>query len=430
MGAAFLDSLDIANMAVQLCGGDAIASPTEDSKNNKEASFAYDKDRRSELRRNNWVFAIRKVALRPVDTDTMLLQPNAWSSTVTYMKGAIVSDANGVAWISLIPQNFNNSPGGNNEKWDAYFGPATIAAYDADTTYWAGELVYVRNAPGTAPIYTIYQSRVSANSSVPGTAEAWSATTQYNDNAVVSYLGSQWNSLIPVNYGNTPVTGPLAYDAASTYASGETVTASDNLIYSSVASGNVGHDPVTDAGVHWTNTGVINAWHIAPVAVSSNDWLPIAASMAGLSFSYPIGTGPSSQMATRNVYRLPFGFLKTAPQDPKAGSSSFLGAPSGLQYSEWDREGNYLVSTGSDASPIILRFIADVTKVTDMDDMFCKGLACTLAASICEPITQSQTKLQTIASEYKLFMGEARTANLIEAGPIEPPEDDYITCRL
>jgi hypothetical protein len=38
-------------------------------------------------------------------------------------------------------------------------------------------------------------------------------------------------------------------------------------------------------------------------------------------------------------------------------------------------------------------------------------------------MTQSTEKLKAISfSEYKTFMGEARTVNAIEQGPTEPPD--------
>ena len=143
--------------------------------------------------------------------------------------------------------------------------------------------------------------------------------------------------------------------------------------------------------------------------------------------TYPIGTGPSSESETRNVFRLPANFLKPAPQDPKAGSSSFLGAPSGIQYEDWDYQDKYIVS--SETGPLIYRFIADIIRVRDMDDMFCEGLALRLATGIAKSLTQSHEKLTDLASEYKLVMGDARMANFIETGPIEPPVDSFITCR-
>ena len=425
----FLDSMDIANSALQKCGAPQILSPTEDSKVNTEASFSYDKLRRVELRRNTWRFATRKVCLRAVDTNTMLVQPTLYNAATTYQPGAIVADANNQWWLSMTEENLNNAPGGNNEVWEAYFGPKTIEPWDTTggTTYWTGELVYMSTAsPGG---YVIYQSLVNANSDVPNTTTPWSALVQYNGDAVVSYLGQQWNSLLELNLNVTPATGPLNWASGTTYSTAQTVTGSDHLIYSSVGNGNIGHDPTTDGGVHWTNTNVANGWILAPIQIASSiNWRVILATMTNLSFSYPLGSGPSSQSETRNVFRLPAGYLKVAPQDPKAGSSNFLGAPSGIMYEDWLFSGDYIVSR--DTGPIIFRFIADMTTVSQFDDMFCEGLACRIAIGICPSVTQSTEKVKEIEAEYKVFMGEARTVNAIEIGPVEPPEDDFITCRI
>lgn len=423
----YIDSMDIANRALQMCGEPQIISPTEDSKRNIEASFTYDKVRRAELRRNVWRFAIRKAALRPIGTSTLLLNAPLYDASATYLIGAIVQDTNGQYWISLKPANANNSPGGNNEYWDAYFGPLTVSLYDSGTDYMAGELVYMAGA--VAGSYQVYMSLVGANADAPNVADAWDIATVYYSDQVVSYGGSQWRSLLPYNVGTTPADGPLDYDATATYTTAQTVTASDNFIYSSVGSGNIGNDPTTDGGVHWTNTGVANAWSRSPtLTVSATKWLPVGPlGLRALSLVYPVGSGPIDDVSTRNVYRLPAGYLREAPQNPKAGASSDKGAPTGLPYNDWTFEGNYLVT--SDDGVIVFRFVADVTKVSDMDDMFCEGLACRVATGICPSLTQSDGKLQTIATEYKLFMGEARAVNAVETGAEEPPLDDYIACR-
>ena len=150
--------------------------------------------------------------------------------------------------------------------------------------------------------------------------------------------------------------------------------------------------------------------------------------MRAIVMNYPIGSGPQSQTETLNVYMLPNGFLREAPQDPKAGLYSFLGAPAYNTQNDWLLEGDFLLSQC--ATPIIFRFIADVVNVREMDDLFCEGFACRIAVETCETITNSNAKQQTCNNSYKLFMGEARTVNAIETGPVEPPEDDYITCRL
>jgi hypothetical protein len=423
----FIDSLDIANRALQKAGQPQILSVTEDSKSNFETSFAYDKVRRAELRRNVWRFATRKTILRAIDTTTLLLNPFPYSATVVYLLGAVVQDTNGQYWISIKPDNLNNVPGGNNEFWDTYFGPMNVSLYDSTISYFTGDLVYKAGAISGA--YQVFMSLKTGNTDIPDVASAWVNTTTYYADQTVSSAGSQWRSLLPFNIGLTPTDGPGDWSALITYSSGNQVAGSNRQIYTSAVNGNVGNDPVTDSGANWTATGTYNGWTRVPVIpVSSINWLPIQSALSSLSFSYPIGTGPASQLIARKVYRLPAGFLREAPQDSKAGSVSSLGAPSGLQYTDWEYESDYLIS--GDAGPIVYRFVADVTKVRSFDDMFCEGLACRLATAICEPLTQSQSKIQTIASEYKLLMGEARLVNSIEEGATEPAVDDYIACRV
>jgi hypothetical protein len=426
----FLDSLDIANRALQHLGGNQIASVTEDSKNNQELSFVYDKVRRAELRRNSWRFAIKKAVLRPLDTTTLLINPDLWSSSATYLPGAIVQDANSLYWISLKPENVNQVPGGNDEYWDMYFGPMTVSLWDTagKTTYFTGELVY--KAGAVVGSYQVFMSLKNGNADTPDVATAWNSTTTYYADQVVSNAGSQWRSLLPFNIGITPADGPANWFSGTTYASGNQVTGSNQRIYTSAVNGNVGNDPTTDSGAHWTDTATYNAWSRSPTLVASaTSWLPISATgLRALNTLYPIGAGPSSDIASRNAFHLPAGYLRQAPRDPKAGSTSYLGAPSGLAYTDWEFESQFITTTQSD--PMVLRFIADVSVVRRMDDMFCEGLACRMAEATANPLTQSQTQLQTVASEYTKFMGEARLINAIEVGSDEPPEDDYIQCRV
>lgn len=423
----FIDSLDIANRALQHCGAPQLTSVTEDSKANEEVTFAYDKVRRAELRRNNWRFAIRRAALRAIDTTTLFLDPPVYSSAATYLLGDIVKDTNNQFWVSLKPDNVNNTPGGNNDYWDAYFGPRTASLWTSGTSYFAGELVYM--AGTYAGSYQVYVSLTTGNTDEPDIATAWDSLTTYYADQVVSYGGSQWRSLLPYNVGTTPADGPASWDATATYSTSQQVTGSDHFIYTSVGNGNIGNDPTTDGGTHWTNTHTANAWSRTPtVATSAKSWNPIGSqSLKALPLLYPIGSGPSSNSATRNVFALPCGYLRTAPNDPKAGATSYLGAPSGLLYNDWLYEGDFIVSAC--ASVIVLRFVADVTVVSEMDDMFCEGLACRIAEAICEPLTNSTGKLKTIIAEYNRFMGEARIVNAIEIGSEEPPIDDFIACR-
>lgn len=426
---SFLDSLDVANFACHLLGVPKIQSPTEDSKQNTSMSFAFDKVREAELRRNTWRFSIKRAVLRAVDANTRLLDPQPWNVSTLYLPGAIVKDGNGDLWSSDEPENVGEEPGVSS-AWDQYFGPVSVSLYDSTVTYYAGELAYVLVGSGG---FVVFRSLANGNTDTPTTTTAWDATVTYNLNQVVSYLGSNWRSIIPLNFNVTPADAPNAFDLAVTYTTAQTVVGSDGYIYSSVGTGNVGHDPVTDAGVHWTNTAVPAAWDRTPATYSSSElWLPVYAGLKRLVMPYPVGGSPSSIGGSaitvfKNAFRLPANWLREAAQEPKQGSYSVLGAPSGAPYNDWEYEGDFLLS--SLAGPILYRFAADVTVVSEMDSMFCIGLAARMAEDTCEDLTQQTDKLSVAVSRYKQVMGEARTVNAIEQGPTEPPEDDYLAAR-
>jgi len=389
--------IDIANRALQHLGAkriDPVLGFNEQSKQASECSFAYGKLRRAELRRNIWRFSVRRTILRPVNSlavqgvtfvtnpsagnvgsPTMMLAPALWSSGTTYSAGTLVTDIANVIWQSLAPANVGYAPG-NSSAWEQYTGPLTVDAYVSGTTYQAGDLVYV--APGDGS-YAVYESLTAGNTDDPATPSAYSATQIYAKDEVVTSGGTPYQSLVDLNYGNTPASSPTQWTTTITSGSG------------------------------------------------SVKWRALATALQPMVIMYPAGTGPAFQTATRNLYRLPHAWLREAPQDPKAGSNSVLGAPSGLLYNDWNYDGDYIITR--ETGGINYRFVADVTNVTKMDDMFCEGLAARLAYEICEAITQSTVKQQACATAYAKFMGEARTVNSIEEGSVEPPLDDWSACR-
>lgn len=422
----FLDSLDISNEALRHIGARAILDVNEDSVENHECAEAYDKIRRYELRRNVWTSTCKRAALRPISNTTLLLQPRLWNALTTYLPGSVVSDLNGMLWYSVEADNLGNDPTISN-AWDQYFGPMTADVFDPTVGYYSGELVYIQvGNPGS---YVVFMSLQNNNLTVPNTATPWDATTQFGLDDVVQYLGVNYRSLLAINQNITPVNGPLNWSASTTYTTGNTVTALDGYIYSSVGSGNIGHEPTTDGGVHWTNTNLPTAWSSSPAQYpAAKSWRPLFASLTNISFVSPVGAGPDYTTGVRNLFRLPAGYLRAAPQDPKAGSVSYLGAPHGLLYNDWEFDGQYIVS--ATATPILFRFVTDVTDVEKFDDMFANGLSWALSVDVVERVTQQEGKAQIAIAGYNKFMGEARLVNAIEQGSTEPPEDDYIAARI
>jgi hypothetical protein len=433
---AFRVPPDIGNRALQHVGAQRmdplLGFSDPSSRGAAEIAFSYDKLREAELQRRVWTFATRRQMLRPIDTTTMLLVPTLWSSLTTYFAGSIVADQNNNLWISRIPNNLGNNPL-LTQAWDPYFGPLTISAFGGSgtTSYSAGELVYTYSGNGTS---LIYLSLINGNGDVPGTATTYSSTVTYFKNQVVTFGSTPYMSLIDLNLNNEPDLAPALFNIATTYAVGNKVGGSDGAIYQSVGSGNIGHDPTQDGGVHWTNTGVLNPWTtVFTAGTGSVNWrliggsgFPAGVGLTPFFFAYPPGAGPCSDQTTDNVYRLPSGFLRQATQNPKPGIPA-LGGPSGVGYNDWSVEGDYLIT--SDMS-VVLRFVANVTDVSRMHTMFCEGLAARIGLEICEPVTQSTAKLATIEKIYDKWITDAGEVDAIEDGFTDPPDDDYVTVRF
>lgn len=430
--ARFLAPVDIANRALQHLGAARIDTMADDSRNASEVRFAYDKLRRAELQRNRWIFAIRRAAIRAIDSTTMLFTPLPWSATTYYQPGQVVSYA-GVPWITATPFNYGVTPG-DDETWVPYFGPLTLDPYDATESYAAGELVYVQGAfPG---IVYIFGSQSADNTTDPQAQPAYDATATYTRGDQVTYAAATYISLIDLNLNNTPASAYALWVAGTTYGSGDHSITADGRIWISQGSGNVGHEPTADDGTHWAPPGTapfFQPWLAFDGGLHALTWRYLdpgakVTSLKAARLIYPIGAGPASQTNTRNVFKLPSGFLRAAPQDPNAGHMGFLGGPSGSYENDWTFENGYLVTRQAGVIP--LRFIADFTQVSEMDDMFCEGLSCRIAYDLCEIITQSTEKQKALAAQYSRFMTEARLVNAIETGTEEPAEDDFIAARL
>lgn len=427
---AFIAPVDIANRALQHCGADRILALTGDSKRAAEVSFAYDKLREAELRNGTWVFSVKRTVLRARDETTMLVTPALWSASTTYFRGCLVTDENENVWISRIPNNLNNDPL-LTTFWEPYFGPLTASVYDSDLAYAAGELVYTYGGDGTN---RVFMSLVDGNSDDPSAGTDWSATSTYFKDQVVTYSSVAYMSKIDLNLNNTPSASAADWSSATTYAIGNSVSGSDGYTYTSVVNSNINNDPTLDDGTHWTNTGVLTAWtSVFTGGTGSLQWLqiggaefPSGVTLATLNIVYPIGAGPSSQTASRNAFMLPAGFFRLVSQNPK-GTTPILGGPTGYTYNDWNIENGFIIS--AEAGPLILRFVANVTDVRMMDPLFCEALAARIGLEVAQPITQSDGRLQTIASLYKKWMADAKLANAILAGYDDPPDDDFIAAR-
>src|ERR1700687_519477 len=243
---------------------------------------------------------------------------------------------------------------------------------------------------------------------------AWSAVTTYAVADIVLFNGTWYSSLVATNLNNTPTDdstswtkyfGPATatpWDATISYLIGEIVWITATAYLS----------------LKNTNTDLTS------VAAS---WLPLTGTISTFFITYPGGVGPSKDNTTKNLYVLPQGYLREAPQSPKTGAS-FLGFPSYMPSNDWTFENNFFVTL--DAGVIIFRFAADITNAAEFDPLFVEGLGARMAEELCQPLTQSTEKKQDCKDDYKKVMGEARLGKGGGAGVTQPPLDDYIVTRI
>lgn len=448
--------LAIANKAAFHWGVAKITSFADDSVQAQVAADLYEDSRRAEMRRNVWTFSCKRAFLRPINTPlgpattggtlinnaglTGILVPGAWDATKTYLHGSIVSFASEV-YQAQVNVGVNIEPDSNPAFWQQFFGTLAVnqwvnAGNVNNPPIWSVGTSYASSASVMASDLNIYSSLLNANIGHDPTSDggvhwrligpAQNGSGYFAGELVYIQNASVLTVYVSLSTGNSDMPGQIAaWSATPQYLIGDTVTGSNSVVYQSLVDFNLGIDPTTDAGVHWAAAQPATQ----PDQMTGNNWLRLgSATVQGLQIIYPAGSGPLDQVATRNVYLLPNGFLREAPQDPKAGSSSYLGAPSGLAYDDWVFDGPFLISR--EVEPICLRFAADVQSVPAFDPMFCEMLALRVAVDGVERVTQSPEKKSQLEGQYKLVASDARTVNGIEQGPTEPPEDDYVTCRL
>lgn len=437
---AFRYDVDIANRTAQHLGQTLIASSYTDlhtaatastpTKISVETDFLYDKRRIYELNRNLWAYATRRSILRPISTSSRLWTPPTYSAVTTYQLGSVVVDSNGLWWQSQIATNLANTPSSNTTQWRQYFGPDYMEPFVADASTLA--------APA-APTLT----------STAGGSLA--ATTYY---VVVTYTGpagqtvaSTESSLAVAASNLLKVTSPAAATGATKY-----------YVYVGQATGEgtLQNPNGTTIGTDWTEptTGLIfgcgppaatittfyagelvdfNGTVYLSLVDSNTDipptpnWIAVNGTFVTLRILYPIGSGPLSVTTSLNAFRLPVGFLRQAPEDPKAGVGVWLGTMRGNTRKDWIFEGNYIVSATT--GPIMLRYVANVADVGSMHPMFCEMLAVDMAFMLCDSFTQSNEKKVQLRRDAHDIAREARSVNAILIGPTDPDLDDYLRAR-
>jgi hypothetical protein len=408
---AFTLPIDIINRGLQVARTPRINSLSEHSEGAVETVFLYDKLREAELQGNFWRFATKRVILRPIGIDSVIYTPPTWVAG-TFSPGAIVSYSPTTGlyagetfyWVTRAAKTASNTLSPElDPDWSRYTGPLAVDLYDTgstgDTTtsYQAGELVLV--------------------------PAAYAGGTTYAANAVVSSGTTWYVSLAAANLGNavTDTTWWTPWTNRGRSSGSYGVTATDSPI------------PLTYPGSPKVYSSLYTNNEDNPASATGN-WLDVTGSIATLQVAWPLGAGPSHDLSTSSVYRLPNAFLKKAPTDPKAALVPYLGAASGASPEDYVVEDQYLLSKQTAAGPVMLRFVASVIDVPIMDAMFCEMLAARIGEEGAASFKTLDPKLlPTVISKairsYKEWRRRATLANAIEIGPTAQVENRYVTVR-
>lgn len=94
---------------------------------------------------------------------------------------------------------------------------------------------------------------------------------------------------------------------------------------------------------------------------------------------------------------------------------------------DWLIEGRKILT--DEGGPLNIRYTKKVVESQDMDPLFAEALACKMAIEMCEELTQSNSKKESLKDDYKLAVREARRTNAIERIAQQPPEDEWVTVR-
>jgi hypothetical protein len=166
---------------------------------------------------------------------------------------------------------------------------------------------------------------------------------------------------------------------------------------------NIAYEPVRDAELHRRR------WRFALKRAS----IPASAS------------APDSDYARQ--FPVPNDFLRLVPggdirqladlSDFRSGSSTMYSLEGGM----------ILTDLGA---PLSIRYIARITDPAQFNASFAEALAARIAETICERITQSDSKKQDAKLTYSIAIREAVRANAIEGAPESQADDTWVMARL
>lgn len=94
---------------------------------------------------------------------------------------------------------------------------------------------------------------------------------------------------------------------------------------------------------------------------------------------------------------------------------------------DWKVEGRYILS--KTASPLKIKYIADIEDPNFYDDLFIEAFAAKLAMECAKEITDSTTDKESLKDDFKTAIAEAKNVGFIEKEAVAIPEDPWLSAR-
>lgn len=126
---------------------------------------------------------------------------------------------------------------------------------------------------------------------------------------------------------------------------------------------------------------------------------------------------PAPSFGRGNSYPLPSDYIQMANEYPERNTLA----------RDFVVEAGKIVSNWSD--PLEIRYVKRVTDPNVMDPLFRELLAHDMALAMCEELTQSSTKKESLRADRREIYLEARKANAFEKPAEQSPEDEWVTVR-
>lgn len=126
---------------------------------------------------------------------------------------------------------------------------------------------------------------------------------------------------------------------------------------------------------------------------------------------------PAPSWGRANSFTLPSDFIRLAKPYPEDDYNS----------RDWLIEGKKILT--DESAPLYIRYVYDVTDPNEMDSLFIKYFSAEIANTLCEEITQSNTKQAKAIAERDDALAKAKKINAIEQPPQQAVEDPWVTVR-